>query len=61
MVNLQYHFRCYDLGDCDIAIYSEYRESMVEAVQSHFRDAHGEELSEAEVAPLIETFDGPPG
>lgn len=60
MVNLQYRFQCYDLGDCDIAIYSEFRESIIEAVQDHFQEAHGETLTEDEVAPLIETVDGPP-
>lgn len=54
MAQMRYRFQCFDVADCDVVIYSEFRSSIVEAVQSHWRDAHGEDLTEAEVAPMIE-------
>lgn len=55
MADLQFRFRCYDVADCDVVIYSKLRASIIEAVQSHMKDVHGEVLSEEDVSPFIET------
>lgn len=57
MVEMRYRFQCYDVADCDVVILSEFRESLIETVQSHMRDVHGEDLTPAEVEPLIEPIE----
>ena len=54
MENASYRFECRDLADCDVIIYSEYRESIFEAARSHLRDVHGRDATDEDVAPYIE-------
>ena len=56
MVAERYRFRCQDVADCDVIIYSELEESIFEAARSHLKDVHGRDVSDEHVAPYIETL-----
>lgn len=54
MDNARYRFECRDVADCDVIIYSEFRESIFEAARSHLKDVHGRDVTDDDVAPYIE-------
>lgn len=54
MERARYRFICRDVADCDVEIYSEFKESIFEAARSHLKDVHGRDVSDDEVAPYIE-------
>ena len=49
----RFRFECNDLADCDVVIYSEFRDSILEAARSHMKDVHGLDLTDDELAPYI--------
>jgi len=54
MSSVRYRFECRDVADCDVVIYAEFRESVVEAARSHLRDVHGRDVDDEDVLPLVE-------
>lgn len=57
MLRERYRFECRDVANCDVIIMGELRESVVEAAQSHLKDVHGRDVSEADVEPYIESIE----
>lgn len=53
MENVRYRFECRDVADCDVVIYSTFKESVYEAARSHLKDVHGRDVSDADIAPYI--------
>lgn len=54
MADVRFRFECRDVADCDVVIYSEFRESVVEAAISHLKAVHDRDATDEDVAPFIE-------